>query len=137
MEHTEALALLGRSRVGRLATIRPDGRPHIVPVTFALLDQTVVTMIDHKPKTTTRLQRLANIRAEPRVALLVDEWSEDWRDLRWARFDGRAEIHEQGDLWESARSALVAKYRPYEDEPPIGPAIVITIDSVSGWASNG
>lgn len=137
MEHTEALALLGRSRVGRLATIRPDGRPHIVPVTFALLDQSVVTMIDHKPKTTTRLQRLANIRAEPRVALLVDEWSEDWRHLRWARFDGRAEIHEQGDLWESARSALVTKYGQYEDEPPIGPAIVITIDGVSGWASNG
>jgi PPOX class probable F420-dependent enzyme len=137
MEQTEALALLGRSRVGRLATIRPDGSPHIVPVTFALVDQTVVTMIDHKPKTTTRLQRLANIEADPRVALLVDEWSEDWRHLRWARFDGRAEIHELGDLWESARGALVAKYDQYEDQAPSGPAIVIAIDRVTGWASNG
>lgn len=137
MEHAEALALLEESRVGRLATIRPDGSPHIVPVTFALVDETVVTMVDHKPKTTTRLQRLANLEVEPRVALLVDEWSEDWRHLRWARFDGRAEVHEQGNLWESARDALVAKYDQYRDQPPSGPAIVITIDGVTGWASSG
>jgi PPOX class probable F420-dependent enzyme len=137
MDRAEAFAMLGESRVGRLATIRPDGSPHIVPVTFALVDQTVVTMVDHKPKTTTRLQRLANIEAEPRVALLVDEWSEDWQRLRWARFDGKAEVHDRGDLWESARAALVAKYDQYRDQPPGGPAIVITIDDVTGWASSG
>lgn len=137
MNRAEALTLLGESRVGRLATIRPDGSPHIVPVTFALVDQTVVTMVDHKPKTTTRLQRLANIEAESRVALLVDEWSEDWRRLRWARFDGRAEVHHRGDLWKSSRDALVAKYDQYRDQPPSGPAIVITIDEVTGWASSG
>jgi len=137
MDRTEALALLAESRVGRLATIRPDGSPHIVPVTFALVDETVVTMVDHKPKTSTRLQRLANIEGEPRVTLLVDEWSEDWLRLRWARCDGRAEVHDRGDLWESARDALVAKYHQYRDQPPSGPAIVITIDGVTGWASNG
>jgi len=137
MDRTEALALLGESRVGRLATIRPDGSPHIVPVTFALVDQTVVTMVDHKPKTTTRLQRLANIEGEPRVTLLVDEWSEDWLRLRWVRCDGKAEVHDRGDLWEAASDALVAKYHQYRDQPPSGPAIVITIDEVTGWASNG
>jgi len=137
MERVEALALLGESRVGRLATIRPDGSPHIVPITFAVVDRTVVTMVDHKPKRTTSLQRLANIDAEPRVALLVDEWSEDWRRLRWARFDGTARIHHQGDLWELARDALVARYDQYRDQPPNGPAIVITIENVTGWSSTG
>ena len=137
MREAEALALLGESRVGRLATVRPDGWPHIVPITYAVVDRMVVTMVDHKPKTTTRLQRLANIEAEPRVTLLVDEWSEDWRRLRWARFDGTAEIHQTGDLWELARDALVARYDQYRDHPPNGPAIVITIHGITGWASTG
>jgi len=137
MQRAEALTLLGESRVGRLATIHPDGSPHIVPITFAVVDPAVVTMVDQKPKTTTRLQRLANIEADPRVTLLVDEWSEDWSRLRWARFDGTAEIHHAGGLWELARDALVARYEQYRDQPPNGPAIVITIEDVTGWASTG
>lgn len=136
-ERAEALSLLEGSRVGRLASIRPDGSPHIVVVTFAMADEAVVTMIDHKPKTTTRLQRLANIERDPRVALLIDEWSEDWSRLRWARFDGRAEVHEQGRLWEAAREALSLKYGQYRDRPPGGPAIVITIEDITGWSSTG
>jgi PPOX class probable F420-dependent enzyme len=138
MDRSEALALLDESRVGRLATIRPDGGPHIVPITFAVVDRTVVTMVDQKPKTTTKLQRLANIDADHRVGLLVDQWSEDWRRLRWARFDGTAEIHhDDSEHWEIARDALVARYDQYRDQPPNGPVIVITIENVTGWASTG
>lgn len=137
MEQADALALLERSRVARLATVRPDGSPHLVVVTFATVDGSIVTMIDHKPKTTVRLQRLANIEAEPRVAFLVDVWSEDWTILSWARFDGVAEIHREGPTWKAAREALAARYIQYRDQPPGGPAIVVTIEKITSWASTG
>jgi len=137
MEQADALTLLERSRVARLATVRPDGSPHLVVVTFATLDGTVVTMIDHKPKTTTHLQRLTNIEAEPRVTLLVDDWSEDWTGLSWARFDGVAEIHREGAVWMAAREALATRYIQYRNQPPVGPAIVVTIEKITSWTSTG
>lgn len=123
--------------MARLATIRPDGSPHLVPVTYATVDEAIVTMVDHKPKSTTRLQRLINIETEPRVAILVDEWSEDWSRLAWARFDGVAEIHSGGTTWSRSRQALATRYSQYRDAPPDGPAIVVAIESVSYWASTG
>ncbi|MGH3649737.1 MAG: TIGR03668 family PPOX class F420-dependent oxidoreductase [Acidimicrobiia bacterium] len=135
VDRTEALAFLESSRVGHLATVRPDGGPHVVPITFARTGEVIVTMIDHKPKSTMRLQRLANIEANPEVSLLVDEWSEDWRSLRWVRVDGTALIHERDDMWRESRMALLAKYDQYRDQPPQGPAIVISIDRVVTWAS--
>ncbi len=135
MNRAEAFALLERSRVARLATTRPDNSPHVVPVTFALVDGAIVTMIDHKPKTTMRLQRLANIESEPRVAVLVDEWSEDWDRLSWARFDGLAGIHQEDTVWADSRESLAARYDQYRDRPPEGPAIVVAIEKVTYWAS--
>lgn len=137
MNTAEALDFLAGSRVARLATIRPDGRPHIVPITFALTEETIVTMIDHKPKTTTRVQRLRNIEANPSVSVLVDEWTEDWEHLRWARVDGTARIHSKDDVWGHAREALIAKYTQYSDQPPEGAAIAISIGEVTSWASSG
>lgn len=137
MERAEALAFLEVARVGRLGTVRPDGTPHVVPITFALVGETIVTMVDHKPKTTTRLQRLTNIQANPTATLLVDEWFEDWDRLRWVRVDGTAATHPDGDRWSESRAALAAKYAQYADRPPEGTAIVISIDHVTGWSSNG
>jgi PPOX class probable F420-dependent enzyme len=131
----EAVEFLASSRVARLATVRPDGRPHVVPITFAVTGDTIVTMVDQKPKTTTRLQRLANIEAHPSVSVLVDEWSEDWDRLRWVRVDGSAVIHQEGETWQEAQDALVAKYPQYRDHPPGGVAIAISIEHVSRWAS--
>lgn len=135
MSTAEALEFLAGSRVARLASVRPDGRPHVVPITFSVIGNTIVTMIDQKPKTTTRLQRLRNIEANPSVSVLVDEWSEDWERLRWARVDGTAQIHDQDEVWSRARTALVAKYAQYSDQPPGGVAIAISIDRVTSWAS--
>ena len=137
MNTTEALEFLAASRVARLATIRPDGRPHIVPITFAVAGETIVTMIDHKPKTTTRLQRLQNIAGNPSVSILVDDWFEDWERLRWARVDGTAQIHDGDEAWRQAREALMEKYPQYQDQPPEGVAISISIDGVTSWASSG
>ena len=81
--------------VARLATVRPDGRPHVVPVVFVLVGDVVYTAIDAKPKKSSRLQRLVNLSAEPRCSLLVDHYEDDWSRLWWVRADGEAAVVEQ------------------------------------------
>lgn len=135
MNRSEALAALAGARVGHLATTKPDGTPHVVPITFAVDHGTIVTMIDHKPKSTTRLQRLINIEANPRVSVLADAYSEDWSRLWWVRVDGTAGIHDAGGLWARAREALAAKYDQYGERPPQGAAITMPIDELTWWSS--
>jgi PPOX class probable F420-dependent enzyme len=137
MDAADARAKLAGARVAHLATADPDARPHIVPITFALLDDaTLVTAVDHKPKRTTALRRLANIAANPQVAVLADHYDEDWAQLWWVRADGTARIvapDEDPSLRASALSALGARYAPYRDRPPTGPIVVIDVQRWSGW----
>lgn len=123
---------LAGARVASLATVRPDGRPHVVPVTFALASGDVVIAVDHKPKTTRRLQRIVNVETNPGVSLLAEHWSEDWRHLWWVRVDGTAAVLETDD---EAIDALVTKYEQYRGRRPQGPVIRIRIDSVTGWSA--
>jgi PPOX class probable F420-dependent enzyme len=127
---------VAQARVGRLATIRTDGRPHMVPVCFVLDGDRVISAVDHKPKTTTALQRLDNIRGNPRVSVLVDHYDEDWSQLWWVRIDGRARVLEEGGLYEDAIALLNDKYRgQYGLRPPDGPAIVISDLLWAGWSA--
>ena len=135
MKETEAQVRFAEARVAHLATVALDGRPHLVPCTFAMLGDWVVTAIDEKPKRTKHLQRLANIRSEPRVAVLVDRYDEDWTRLWWVRADGTAVIEEEGPDREAAIGALTAKYPQYVAEPPTGPAIVVVVDGWRWWAA--
>ncbi len=125
------------ARVGRLATLRADGSPRLVPVTFVLVDGLVCFAVDEvKPKTTTRLARLADIARDPRVGLVVDHYAEDWSALWWVRIDGTAEVHEEGVPRDRALAALVAKYGPYAAAPPDGVVVVITPTRWSGWSAS-
>ena len=135
MDEIEALTRLRTSRVARLATIRPGGNPHVVPVTYAVVGEHVVTMIDHKPKTTTSLQRLANVEKHPQASLIVDHYADDWSELWWVRVDGSAVVDSEGEHWANGRQALAGKYRQYENRPPEGPAIAIRLDHLSYWES--
>ncbi len=124
------------ARVAHLATVRPDGRPHIVPITFALLEpDLIVTAVDHKPKSTANLARLDNIRANPNVSVLADRYSDDWRGLWWVRADGHAAVVESGEEWDGAIGALSGKYRQYRSNPPSGPAIVVAVGTWTGWSA--
>lgn len=121
--------------VARLATVRPDGTPHVVAVTFAVDGGRIVTAIDHKPKTTTALQRLANINANPAVSLLVDHYEEDWSQLWWARADGLATVTAPGSPQHGrAVELLAAKYPAYREIAPSGPAITVTVGRWSTWS---
>lgn len=133
----EARERFAASRVARLATADAEGRPHLVPVVFAVTGATVVLAVDHKPKRSADLRRLANIRANPAVCLLADEYDEDWERLWWARADGAARV-----LPPAARSAdaahhvglLAAKYpQQYAGRPPAGEVVEVAVSRWSGW----
>jgi PPOX class probable F420-dependent enzyme len=134
MDVPRARARLGSARVGELATVRSDGTAHVVPVCFALLDDTVVTAVDAKPKSTAALRRLDNVRANPHASLLVHEYADDWAKLWWVRVDGPAEVVSEGARRIEAIEALVAKYRQYQDTPPPGPVIALTITRWASWS---
>ena len=126
------------SRVGRLATVSADGRPHLVPVCFVIDDDHVVTALDNKPKTTAALRRFDNVRANPAVTLLFDQYDEDWSQLWWVRVDGRARVLDSGPELDEALEALREKYRgQYGLQPPSAPAISIRIDRWVGWSAAG
>jgi PPOX class probable F420-dependent enzyme len=118
------------ARVGRLATVTAHGRPHIVPVCFALHERVVYSAVDAKPKTTSALARLDNVRATARASLLVDHYEDDWANLWWVRVDGVAEIVES----ERALDALAGKYEQYRAARPDGPVIAITPERWRSWA---
>ena len=135
MTSADARERFATAPVARLATVASDGRPHLVPITFALLGEaTLVTAVDHKPKRTTALRRLDNIAANPSVSLLVDHYDEDWMALWWARADGRARVLSAGDAREAV-DALVARYAQYAEHRPHGPVIVVDVERWSGWAA--
>jgi PPOX class probable F420-dependent enzyme len=123
-----------RARVARLATVDENAQPHLVPVCFELVEDRIVSVVDAKPKSTPELRRLANIRAHPRVSLLVDEYDDDWTRLWWVRADGAARVVESGADREDAVAALTAKYPQYEEQPPGGPVVEVTVDRWVGWA---
>jgi PPOX class probable F420-dependent enzyme len=122
------------ARVARLATVRPDGAPHLVPCVFALAGDTVYTAVDAKPKRTRRLQRLANVRVEPRCALLVDGYDEDWSRLWWVRADGVARVVDEPGPDHPGISLLVERFPQYREAPPVGPLLVVTVDRWTGWS---
>jgi PPOX class probable F420-dependent enzyme len=132
----EGLARIADAPVGRLATIRPDGTPRLVPITFALVASLLCSAVDEvKPKRSTRLARLADLAWDPRAAVLVDHYEADWTRLWWVRIDGTATVKESGDLRERALDALCAKYPPYAAARPAGAVIVLAPVTVTGWAA--
>lgn len=136
MNDRRARELFSDARVARLATADESGRPHLVPVVFAVDGDRIFTAVDHKPKRTTALRRLANIRANPGVSLLVDHYDdEDWSALWWVRADGRARVLDPADgLARQGVALLVARYRQHDEHPPDGPVVVVDVDRWSGWS---
>ena len=121
-----------QARVARLATVDAHGRPHVVPICFAIEGGTLYTAVDEKPKRTRRLQRLANVEVNPTVEVLIDHYEEDWSRLWWVRLRGTARIVED----RHAVALLVAKYPQYREQPPAGPVIAVTIEERSEWTTS-
>ena len=129
-------ARLAESRIAHLATADAGGRPHIVPITFAVDGQHLYFAVDAKPKRTTDLRRIRNIQANSRVSVLVDEYSEDWGGLWWVRVDGQARVLEIHTEIQQALDLLALRYAQYRQMRPPGPVVAISIDRMTGWAAN-
>ena len=124
------------ARVARFATADGGGRPHLVPVTFAVVGDVLTFAVDHKPKSTTALRRLANIAANPAVSVLADDYDEDWDRQWWARADGSARVLQPGSAGTvQLLDALAARYAQYRERRPEGPVVAVDVASWSGWAA--
>ena len=123
-------------RVARLATADANGAPHVLPVCYALLGDSLYVTIDEKPKHSDvrAMKRLRNIGENPNVAVVVDRYEEDWTRLAWVMLRGRAGILDDGDEHDRAQAALrdrYAQYRAMRLEPL--PVIALRIERVSAW----
>jgi PPOX class probable F420-dependent enzyme len=131
----EARERFAAARVARLATAGADGRPHLVPIVFAVRGDTVYSAVDAKPKRTTSLRRLANVAENPAVSLLVDHYEDDWERLWWARADGRGRVLD-GEASEARRAIGWLRER-YPQQRATGAVLAVDVESWSGWAAAG
>jgi PPOX class probable F420-dependent enzyme len=129
-----ARALLDRSRVARLGLVDDGGGPRVLPVTYALAGEAIVTAIDHKRKDVPveRLARLRWLRARPHAALTVDHYDEDWSQLHWVQAIGPVAIFDAADA-PDALAALAGRYDVYRRQPPSGPVMVLTPQRLVWW----
>jgi PPOX class probable F420-dependent enzyme len=125
---------LARQRVGRLATADRHGAPHVVPVCYAVRDDTLYVAIDRKPKRGAPLKRLANIAQNPVVAVVVDRYDDAWARLGWVMLRGGAEILADGPEHDAAQALLRARYRQYEAMALADlPVIALRIARATSW----
>jgi PPOX class probable F420-dependent enzyme len=136
MDTTEIERRIAAARVARLATVGANGRPHIVPICFALEDQTLYFAVDAKPKRTTNLKRLRNIAANPAVSILIDHYEDDWDRLWWVRLDGRARVVTKDAEVEKAQRLLARRYAQYRAAKPAGPVVAVSIEGVASWSAS-
>jgi PPOX class probable F420-dependent enzyme len=134
MTPAQARERFAAARVARLATASADGRPHLVPIVFAMQGNRVYSAVDAKPKRTRNLRRLTNVAENPAVSLLVDEYSEDWDALWWVRGDGRGRVLAADDPEAVDAVALLAGR--YPQQHGAGVVLAVDVDHWTGWAAS-
>jgi PPOX class probable F420-dependent enzyme len=126
------------ARVGHLATVDARGRPHVVPVCFALVDGRLYTPVDEKPKRGVELRRVRNLRRDPAVCLTVDRYDEDWSRLAWTQLRGAASLVEDEDERREAIAALRSKYPQYRAmDLESRPLIRLDPERIVSWSASG
>lgn len=139
----EARAFLERHRVGHLATAGADGAPHVIPVCYALDASALYFVADEKPKRrpARRLQRLVNLRENPRAALVVDDYDDDWSRLAWLLVRGPARVVSARAMRAHALALLRTRYPQYAamalDDPERNPLVRIEPERVTLWRAGG
>jgi PPOX class probable F420-dependent enzyme len=137
LDPDEARRRFAAGRVAYLATLRPDGTAAQVPIVFEVTGDRVVSVVDAKPKRTPELARLRHIARDPRVALLVDHYQDDWKLLWWVRAEGMAQVVAGGPERDDALARLLAKYPQYETlDGPFGDAVIVEVTRWTGWSAS-
>jgi PPOX class probable F420-dependent enzyme len=128
--------LLAAERVARLALIDDEDRPRVLPVTYAVLGESVWSAIDEKPKRAAEPARLRYLRRRPEAALCVDRYSDDWSRLAWVQLLGRIDVLPAAEH-PAALEALAARYEPYRERTPPGPLLRLSVDRALSWRATG
>src|SRR5438105_1459004 len=137
LDPAEARRRFATGRVAHMATLRPDGRASLVPIVFDVVGDGVVSAVDAKPKRSQELARLRNIAKDPRVAVLVDHYHEDWKQLWWARAEGLARVVARGPERDDALASLRAKYPQYGAlVGPFGDVVIVEVARWTGWSAS-
>jgi len=131
-----AADLLDEGRVGRLAFLDDDGRPRVLPVTYAVAAGAVWSAIDDKPKRPGEPARVRWLRSRPEAALCVDHYNDDWSRLAWVQLLGRVDVLTVGE-GEEGLAALRARYAPYRESSPPGPLLRLVVERSLWWRSTG
>ncbi|MGI8642579.1 MAG: TIGR03668 family PPOX class F420-dependent oxidoreductase, partial [Thermomicrobiales bacterium] len=138
------LAFVRERRVGHLATADDHGRPSVVPVCYAITgadeQPALVSVLDEKPKRVTdaALQRVRNIAAQPAVAVIIDDYDEDWNRLAFVHIKGVATLVQPGENGHAESIAALRRKYPQYEMMAIGerPLIRIAGLSATSWRAN-
>ena len=134
----QARDFLNNNRVARFATAEHGGQPHVVPICYAVYDNSVYFTIDEKPKQLTNkpLKRIRNLQINPHVALVVDRYDDDWTQLGWVMVQGEAALLDDGEEHKKAQRLLKARY-PQLHGMQINdlPVIAVRIKNVVSWGN--
>jgi PPOX class probable F420-dependent enzyme len=135
---TWAGELLNRSRVGHLGLLDSDGLPRVLPVTYAVCGELLVSAIDHKRKRLAgeSLARVRWLRARPTAALTIDRYDPDWSMLAWVQALGEISVVDVADA-PAAVAALLERYEQYRERPPAGPVLVLRPRRLIWWRASG
>jgi len=130
--------MLEAARVAHLGLIDDRDRPRVLPVTFALAGDEIVSAVDEKPKRVPaeEVARVRYLRRRPEASLTVDVYDDDWSRLAWVQLTGRVEVSDAGDH-PQALEALRAKYAQYAERPPAGPLLRLRPESAVYWRASG
>lgn len=131
---------LRAGRVARLGTADAAGQPLVIPICYAFDGRHCYSAIDAKPKRRApgQLQRVKNIRENPRVSILVDHYEEEWGRLRYVILQGRAALLMEGDEFAYAVDLLLEKYTQYRAlslDRRSGLVVKITPERVIQWSA--
>lgn len=129
---------LDAHRIGHLATADSRSQPHVIPICYTCDDSSLYSVLDAKPKRVAiaKLKRLRNIQENPQVAVVVDEYHEDWTRLAYVLVHGTASVLSRGEEYTRALRLLREKYPQYRSMQLEGSQVIrVAIDRVVSWAS--
>lgn len=125
-------------RVARLATADKLGAPHVIPICYEFHESHFYSAIDRKPKRSAggMLKRVRNIRDNPHVAIVIDDYSEQWSELAYVMIQGSAAVLDADDERHHAESLLRQKYTQYQELlDPGSPVLKITVEKIVSWGN--
>ena len=127
-----ASKLLETARVAHLGLLDGDGRPRVLPVTYAVAGGVIWSAVDQKPKRVPgeELARVRWLRASPRAALTVDRYDDDWSKLAWVQVLVSVSIEPVRD---DVLDALARRYPAYRELAPGGPLLRLSPERVLWW----